>query len=422
MKKNKLLIALLAGAVGGGAYFGAGVGAQAQDQTAQDKPKPVGERPQEDYDAKGIRAGAFQLFPVLEITETYDDNIFAVNTGETSDYLTDFSPQLKIKSDWGRHALNFDASANITRYADNDKEDYEHYDFGVDGRIDATKAVTIDLGAKHGISTEERGSPDDVGGIAPTDTDTTTLDGGIKYKANRISVELDGEFKRLNFDDVATTTGITNNDDRDRDEFVGTLRLGYEIQEEYEAFVEVTYTTIDYSDALDDGGFNRDSDGPTILAGVDLDLGGLLRGDISAGYLQRSFDDATLKDISGFNAGVGLTWNPTELTTVKPSFSRNIQETTSANVSSFITTSFGITVDHELRRNIILGARASFAADDYQGTNREDETVKYGLSVDYKLNRNFYLGVDYNFKDKTSNQVGSDQTVNTAFIRLGAQF
>ena len=49
----------------------------------------VAERQYDAYTAQGVRVGSFVLRPSLTVSDTYDSNVFASNTGEVSDFVTE---------------------------------------------------------------------------------------------------------------------------------------------------------------------------------------------------------------------------------------------------------------------------------------------------------------------------------------------
>ena len=241
------------------------------------------------------------------------------------------------------------------------------------------------------------------------------------FQWNRILLDVGGSFTQRDFDDVATTTTPVNNDDRDRDEFEFDIRTGYEIQESYEAFLQMVLTSVNYDDALDDAGVNRDSEGYEIRAGARVDFTGLLFGDVFAGYLNRDYDDPTLQSVDTWVAGLDLTWNVTPLTTVKGGVRRTVSETTLAAASGNMTTAFTTSVDHELLRNLILSARVEVKKDEYEGISREDDGLSAGVGANYSLNRYFSVVLDYEYSERDSSVAGSDNEINKFVLRLRAQ-
>src|SRR6185437_9660395 len=73
----------------------------------------VMERARPDYDRPGVRVGSFIAKPTIGVNETYDSNIYATPSA-TSDFYTSLTPGISLQSDWGRHALAFNASADVS--------------------------------------------------------------------------------------------------------------------------------------------------------------------------------------------------------------------------------------------------------------------------------------------------------------------
>lgn len=378
-------------------------------------------RPRPELDAQGIRAGSFLVFPSVEISEAYNDNIFATQTDNKDDFITTILPAIRAQSDWNNHSLSFNASSTIDRYATNDREDTEEFSVGTNGRLDIRRDTNVSAGLNFNSLTEERGSPDDANGLEPTEFTRADATAGFFNRWNRVSLTANGRVRQFDFDDVATSTGTTNNDDRDRDEYRLSVRAGYEIQPQYGAFVEAILTSIDYDQQTDDNGLRRDNDGVELRAGARLDLTGLLFGDVYAGFINRDYDDAALASVEEVTAGVDLTWNATPLTTVVGTLNRSVSETTLASASGNLSTSAALRVDHELLRNLILTGRLGLSRDEFEGTTREDDYLRGALQARYLLNRNFHLSLRYEYTDRDSSTAGADYDRNIVFLRLRAQ-
>jgi len=57
-----------------------------------------------DYDALGVRAGAFFGLPKVEVSETYETNVFALPSNIKSDFVTSIAPSVDVNSQWSRNA------------------------------------------------------------------------------------------------------------------------------------------------------------------------------------------------------------------------------------------------------------------------------------------------------------------------------
>ncbi|MCH8873308.1 outer membrane beta-barrel protein [candidate division KSB1 bacterium] len=158
------------------------------------------------------------------------------------------------------------------------------------------------------------------------------------------------------------------------------------------------------------------------VAGLEADFGGIVFGDFVVGYKSQDFDDALFNTVGGPIVGADITWNVTPLTTIVGTASRLIRETTQAGVSGRFLTTVGLSADHELLRNLLLGADASVSHDDFEGIDRTDLIYKAGVNAKYMLNRYFYVSGGYDFRMRDGESSADDFTENIFFIRLQAQY
>ena len=73
------LLALVAGAIASLLAYGA-------HSQEPDPNVPVTARPRPDFDALGIRAGGFLIFPSVTVDGQYNDNVFATDENEEEDF------------------------------------------------------------------------------------------------------------------------------------------------------------------------------------------------------------------------------------------------------------------------------------------------------------------------------------------------
>jgi hypothetical protein len=176
-------------------------------------------------------------------------------------------------------------------------------------------------------------------------------------------------------------------------------------------------------DGLESGtGIDRDSDGYGIALGMEVDFGGIIFGDFFVGYRYQTYDDPTLDSFDGIGGGADITWNVTGLTTITGSLLGDLRETTQAGASGRRVATAEIGVDHELRRNIILGANIRATQDDYEGINRTDYIYGVGADATYLINRYLRGGVEYEFRERDGESSNDDFTNHVFLIRLGLQY
>jgi len=383
-------------------------------------------RPQ--YDPLGVRMGSFVLLPELTVQEQYETNIFFTENNEEDDFITRVMPGLRLRSDWNNHQLQLESGADLGFYADNTDEDFQDYFVGASGRVDIKRSTQLRLRTRYRRDHESRESPDDADAVAgmrvadePTKMDLYSAGASLRHDFGRLNATVGGSFDRVSFKDPdAIGGGSINEHERDRNIYAGTLRVGYEIQPTYEAFVLGSYNVREY-DGLE-GGIDRDSDGYGIALGMEIDFGGLIFGEFYVGYLTQRYDDSTLDDLNGVGGGADITWNVTGLTTITGSLLGDVRETTATGASGRLVGTGEIGVDHELRRNIILGANINATRDDYEGINRTDWIYGAGADATYLINRYLRGGVEYEFRQRDAESSVNDFTNHVFLIRLGLQY
>lgn len=407
--------------LGGGVVVTAGLLLPALAVAQEARNDSVLTRPRPEIDPLGVRAGSFLIFPRLSVGAEYDDNIFAEEDDEEDDFIFTVTPRIAAESQWSRHELEVAADGEFGFFLNNDESDYQDYGVSVGGQLDITRdaalVASLGLAQEH----EDREDPDDTGEEEVTQLFEGDLDILYRQEFARFFVQPSLRFDRLDFDDVDDV----NNDDRDRLRSRGGLRLGYNLSPRIGVFVEGDYVLVRYDQTPDDGGVDRDSDGFSVELGTELDLTGILFGEVAVGYSERSYDDDELEDFGGVTASTGLTWNVTPLTSIIATADVGIEETTVSvggeDASGVFRAATGVEVFHELRRNIIINGDLGYIRDDFEGVDRTDDRFLAGAGVEYILNRRLSVDAGYGFSTRNSDVDAAEFTRNVVRIGLTAR-
>ncbi|WP_417466069.1 outer membrane beta-barrel protein [Kordiimonas sp.] len=406
----------------------------AQDTAAEgDAVTSVYERSRPDYDAPGIRSGSFLFYPAVGVEGKYNSNIYAEESNVTDDFIVAVKPSFNLVSDWNSSYLEVFAKADIGRYLDNGGENYEDYGFGLNGRKDISYGTDFHGNVAYDQKHEDRGSPDAVGNASePTQFSVMAASLGFKRDVSILSFAVDAEYVKRNFDSVALNGGgVRNNDHRDRDRRKGTLRIGYEMADGYEAFVRGSMDRIEYDDSKQNGGPQRNSDGYEAVVGAAFDLTGKAKGEFYVGYMKRAYDSDSLDNTDGINFGAELLWNATGLTSFQGTVKRSIEETTVGgnnsngvfvNSSGIVATLFSGRVEHELRRNVLLNADVSYTRQNFELTTREDELWGAKLGLKYLLNPNFDINAGYSYDYRDTTTQGQDYQRHSFRVGIKGQW
>lgn len=399
---------------------------QSADLFARDRGVSVRERGRPEYEALGLSLGTFAVFPTLQIDAENNDNVFAVATGADSDWIVRLKPEVQIASGWSRHALSAYARANISRYQDFDAENFEDWGVGASGRLDISRAANLNAGYDYASITEPRTSSNAPASTRePISYDLASAFFAASRTSGRVKLSGRGDVREFDYQDAVTLGGtIVDQDNRDRTITSLTGRADVALSPDTALFVQAATNKRDYDTAVSGVLPARDSDGYELLAGANFEVGAVARGEIAVGYISQEFDAAAYDQIDGFGARAQLEWFPTQLTTVTGYGSRTIEDSGIVGSGGYLSSSAGLRIDHELRRNILVNVDASLSRDEYEGIDRDDDRFQVSVGGTYLLNRNLGISVAASHFEQTSGGLaaGSEFDVNRLTATLVAQF
>lgn len=369
------------------------------------------------YEPLGIRAGSFIIYPAIETGLQYTDNALLSETGRRDDLVYNVAPELRVESDWSRHSARVSVSSSHDLYQDNTSEDSDEFSARGNVRVDITEATRLNLEGGYSFQQEERGSAE-VPNDAEEEPNEMTWDAAawISHRFNRLIATLRGDAEINEFGGVSVAGGGS---DRDYYETGASLRLGYEVSPTLQPFIESGYSVRRHDLDVDSNGFRRDSDGYSVAAGVAVDTGPILRGEISVGYEVREFDDRALEDIEDVTFNANLTWSPTALTTVRLAGGTDFNETSVSGSPGSVERTVGLSLAHSFAYNITGNLGLNYANTTYRGSDIEEDDFELSVGLDYLVNRNLVVRAGYAYSRFESTRADSDYDVNT--IRVGVK-
>jgi hypothetical protein len=391
-------------------------GVDARADQADSSSSDVFARLRPEYDPNGMRIGTFSLYPSVSSGGGMDSNVYNAPLG-VSDFFYTMNTGVELKSGWSRHELTLDAHTKSVWFASEVSENQTNWDIRADLRLDLVRGTTMSVIGDYALAHEARGM-DHPGGAqpgdasAPTEFTSNDLEVQFEHSFNRLKLSFDGALTRLDFLDsmiiptlAQPSGGVLNNDDRDRSATRFGGKASYEMWSDAALFVRGTHTSTDYVAAVDDGGVNRDSSEFVLDGGVEFAISHVLNGEIAAGSSQKTFVDPNLTAMSGANVSIKLKWYPSMLTNVTLDGGRSNEETSITGSSGIVATRGGVTIDHELLRNVILSGKFSYENDAFAETARNDDVLRGSVSGRFLLNNEFHLDAGYEFVDRTSSDL-----------------
>ena len=381
----------------------------------------------------GMRLGSWFFFPRAEVDELYNDNIFAGSGGPGSfkgnDLITAVVPGFDLRSNFPTNALNLSAGAVLSYYARHSSFNTQDAFGAADGRLDVDATHDVHGGLRVEKAHEDPGAPNVPGNVAePVLYNTYTANAGFAQTRLRIGYSADVTARRQEYQAVPLVGGgLAQESERNNNSYEAALRPYYEFVPNYQGFVRGAYNIRRY-DHVQFLQSTRNSHGFRADVGARVDLTGLAYAEFFVGYLRQEYRSATFGSISGLDAGANLVYNITPITSLTLKGARTVQDTNFAIVGNapspgYLESSVGLSVDHELLRNLLLNGTATFVNDDFKGIDRTDNGYLAGAGAKYLLNRNLYLGANYTFERRISSGASGigPFSRNIVMVRISTQ-
>jgi hypothetical protein len=391
-----------------------------------DVTKVPAERPAAEIEApqpvlKGVTIGPFDVDAKASAGMLFSDNIFVTKNHQEADWIATFSPGVSASLIDGVNMLALRAGADFGRHIRFTSENYEDYYVGGDGRIRIDEATSLFAGAQYGWTHESRESPDAVDGLKPTLYRTGEYYAGLLRSSSDVVVRAGGTATTYAYDDVMSSGGLIENGDRDRAQYEAGARVSYRLTPTLLPFAQAYWDKRDYDRIADDLGFRRSSSGYRAALGVGGTLLSDLKGDVYAGIIGQTYDDARFDDVVVADFGARLTWRPLAGMKVEGFVDRTVEETTIVDASGYLRTAAGAALEQEIRPDLRMSAHLRYSENDYQGIERIDHVSDAGLGLKYFLTPHHFVATDYTFLHRRSTTAEADFYENRVWLRVGSQ-
>lgn len=206
----------------------------------------------------------------------------------------------------------------------------------------------------------------------------------------------------------------------DRNFTEGTLtgRVGYELSPALIPYLEASIGRALYDKTRDLLGYERSNSTLGGRAGVEIDLGEKLRGDLGIGYTRASFDDSRLKAIDALTLDGTVTWSPQRGTELRLGLSTEIEPSTTAGESGYVSYATTAELTHELRENLIARLTGAYTWRDFPSSGSADQNIYLvGTGLTWDLNRWLALTGDVSY-ELTRQSGATDTGITRAGIGL----
>ncbi len=357
----------------------------------------------------GIRVGTFVLRPTVTQsinTETEKDG----DTKQSRAFLeTDMLTTLT--SDWALHQLLITTEGAWQQNVSGEGEEQPDFKINGDLRLDLPGDTTAHLTGGYHFYREDTDDPNALQNAAKqSDVQEFSAGAAIERDFGILRGSTGIDVVRTIYSDATLSDGTTVSLS-DRNETTGTLRgrIGYELSPALIPFIEANIGKTAYDNSVDSSGYRRSGQSYGAKAGVEMDMGEKLRGEVALGYQTATFDDDRLSDIDAAVVDAQLFWSPLRGTDVNIGLQTSINPSTTAGESGYVSHALTTTIAHQLRDNLTGTVLGGITLRDYPSDSATSDETVYTTSAALTWNINRYLDlvstVGY---ELTSRKTGSD--------------
>jgi hypothetical protein len=202
-------------------------------------------------------------------------------------------------------------------------------------RLDVDRLTTANLTAGYSFARESNTDPNSIVG-ASVQSGIHTFTGGadLTREFGHIRGTVGGTLTRTVYSAATLSDGTSlTMSDRNQTAAEMKMRIGYELSPALIPFVEGSIGRIYRDQTLDSSGYNRNARTYAGKAGVEVNFGEKLSGEISGGYRQVKYFDSRLAGIGAPTADGKIVWSPIRGTVVNFGLTTGIDPSTTAGVS-----------------------------------------------------------------------------------------
>jgi hypothetical protein len=347
------------------------------------------------YAAQGLPAGAFRLFPSIELGTVVASNVRRTPTDAKADVGLRLKPQLRFESDWVRHSLTGTFNFEGQRFLDDSDIKSLAGSAQAALRLDIRHATRADFDTSYtATSTGLESNKLPLTATGSRLDQTFGFNAGITQDLGGIEGRLRLGLSRSIFGDVDLLGGGSeNNEDRNYTQLTVAARVGLKTGTLLQPYGEVAYVPRIHDTRKDRFGIERNSQGLRLSVGTTIDDAPIWNGDVAATLELRDYSDESLATVLVPGLAASMTWQPTDLTKFEFNATASLAETVAAGVSATKNWTFGGTATHALRDNLdlVAGLRGDF---ERAGGDTNVTTVG-SFGVNWTLNPMVVLSAGY---------------------------
>ncbi len=368
--------------------------------------------PRPGYQQRTWRFGSTSVATQMAVEARYDSNVFAVSRKPIDDFIAIITPRIQVDGVYDNLKLHGQIFADIREYASNGSENHAGFGIAATGSYDIDSRNTLVAGARGERFTESRNDPEANVRRTLTPRQINAASGQIGYtlERNHFTFSADAEIQHYDY--------LQREDaERSLSSLQASFRAGLVVTPTIAVFVRPFVNVRNYDLAFDSTGINRDATTLGLIGGIKLSGTGRWSGSAGVGAFRSNPDDPSLRTFSGVAANADLAWSPRRRTVIKlRAFSGDVA-TVRAGAIGRADTRVGVSLDQEVRHNLLFNASAGYAEVRYRGLPNVLHTASVSAQLEYLLDNVFGVFVDTSYTRRRANP--TTDSFNRAYVGIG---
>ena len=366
---------------------------------AQDSATSPSKLPRPDYDYDGIPIGSMMLKADVDVRLDYDSNIFLTSVDEADDFRLHINPSLSLTKEIGSGAITAEGHMGFRRHLSQVRENSTTYGASVNYAVSGMKAQNFNATVAVNRNIERRGDPETRAGPTdrPREINAFLAEAAYSRSSGRIRATFAVGTEKYNQLDPA-------DDDRDLQVYRASLTVGYKLASSLDLFTQVYINRRDFRLPRDFNGVDRDQNTYGALFGVRREIGDRLYGKLGVGIFRTDPEGAAfLPPHTGLRLDGQVTWAPRDRTSFNFRISRGDVATVRSGASTRVDTVARLTIDQEIRHNLLGQVSISYVDLHYLGESHDSlKNVGGEARLEYLLDRRTSLFTSVEYQQRTA--------------------
>ncbi|MDC5819322.1 outer membrane beta-barrel protein [Vibrio europaeus] len=382
-----------------------------------------------------VTQSGLKILPILDSRIEHNDNVGRYSDAESPESSTVFviEPGIAFQSDRGGNTYQIAYQISSGLYTDSSDDNYVDHKISTNNSIILNSRNALSLNYAYLFLHEVRGT-----GILAGDSLSTIASGPVEYAVNDASIvhafgsdEAKGRIettlrlqdrKYHNYRDIQDPRfSQVSTRFKDYFEYGGGVAFYWRAFPATSLLFEIDASKRAYD--LNDPVTNNSQDSVDIfyLTGATWDITGKTTGKLRFGLQDKSYDDVTRDDFSGFSWDLELVWEPLNYSKVTVSAAQRARDPDQG--SNYVDeTSFDGAWKHYWLSHLFTQTSLRFILDDYSESPRTDDLFKVDLSIGYELRDHVEINAGWRLEDNDSSVVGNSYDQNVIYFSANMLF